>query len=301
MSTQGPFKRTRIAPTPSGFLHLGNIFSFILTTALARKNGASILLRIDDLDQTRAQDEFMQDIFNTLEYLELPWDEGPRNLKDFRDNFSQLHRLPIYEQILNTLRANNLVFACNCSRSQLQQSAPNGVYPGTCLHKAYPLDSPDMNWRLITNIQRQFSLKSIGSDPSYHSLPSEMQYFVVRKKDGMPSYQLASVADDIHFEVDLVVRGMDLFPSSLAQRYLSELLPRNSFQDAVFFHHMLLNDENGMKLSKTAGSISIQYLRKNGKKKEDIYQLLAQLTGITPDGISSWQSFADAFEANSGR
>lgn len=296
MSTKGPFKRTRIAPTPSGFLHLGNIFSFTITLALAQKNGAAVLLRIDDLDQTRAQNEFIQDIFDTLDFLELPWNEGPRNLKDFKDHFSQVHRLPIYQKMLDTLRENGQVFACHCSRSQLQQSAPNGIYPGTCLHKAYPPDSPDMNWRLITSTQKAFVVKSLQSDDTIASLPIDMNYFVVRKKDGMPAYQLASVADDIHFEVDLVVRGMDLYPSTLAQRYLSELLPRNSFQEAVFYHHMLMNDENGMKLSKTAGSTSIQYLRKSGKKKVEVYRLLAQLAGIDPGGIKDWQSFTNAFD-----
>lgn len=297
---QGPFKRTRIAPTPSGFLHLGNIFSFALTTAIARKTGASIFLRIDDLDQSRAQNEFIQDIFDTLNFLELPWDEGPRNLKDFQDHFSQIHRLPQYEQILQTLRSNGMLFACQCSRSQLQQSAPNGIYTGACLHKGYSLDSPDMNWRLITNEKKEFGIRNLATNTIIESLPENMNYFAVRKKDGMPSYQLASVADDIHFEVDLVVRGMDLYPSTLAQTYLANQLPPNSFQDIVFYHHMLLNDENGMKLSKTAGSISIQYLRKNGKKKEDIYTLLAQLTALDTDGIEDWQSFANAFTEKTG-
>ncbi|QEC45818.1 hypothetical protein FSB84_30565 [Pseudobacter ginsenosidimutans] len=86
MNLTKSFHKTRIAPTPSGFLHLGNAFSFILTTVLARKTGASILLRIDDMDQARAQDEYIRDIFDLLEFLELPWDEGPRNLKEFRKN-----------------------------------------------------------------------------------------------------------------------------------------------------------------------------------------------------------------------
>ncbi|WP_127126258.1 glutamate--tRNA ligase family protein [Pseudoflavitalea rhizosphaerae] len=298
MSQARSFNKTRIAPTPSGYLHLGNAFSFILTTALARKNGASILLRIDDMDQARAQDEYIQDIFDLLEFLELPWDEGPRSLREFKEKFSQIHRLPIYQEMLQQLVTQGMIFACNCTRSQLQQSAPDGNYPGTCIPAAYPLNSPDLNWRLFTDSQTSFPLHCMETNSITVSLPQNMNHFVVRKKDGMPSYQLASVADDIYFGIDLIVRGLDLRPSSIAQRYLSNQLAPNSFQEAVFFHHQLLNDEKGEKLSKSAGSTSIQYLRKNGKKKEDIYRLLAKLTGLPEKEVHNWQSFGEAFFAN---
>ncbi len=135
-----------------------------------------------------------------------------------------------------------------------------------------------MNWRLYTNSKETFSLYCLETNIFTASLPNDMTHFVVRKKDGMPSYQLASVADDIHFEVDLIVRGRDLRPSSIAQRYLANQLPPNLFQEVIFFHHELLTDEDGKKLSKSAGSVSIQHFRKNGMKKEDVYQLLAKLS-----------------------
>ena len=300
MNLAKPFHKTRIAPTPSGFLHLGNAFSFILTTALARKNGTSILLRIDDMDQVRAQDEYIQDIFDLLEFLELPWDEGPRNPREFKEKFSQVHRLPIYQEMLQQLVTQGKIFACNCTRSQLQQSAPDGNYPGTCIAAAWPLNSFDMNWRLHTNSNASFPLHCLETNTITASLPPNMNHFVVRKKDGMPAYQLASVADDIHFGIDLIVRGLDLRPSSIAQRYLSNQLAPNIFQEAIFFHHNLITDEKGEKLSKSAGAASIQYLRKNGKKKEDIYRLLAKLTGLPEKDIHNWQTFGEAFFANEG-
>lgn len=295
MSTQQFYKRTRIAPTPSGFLHLGNVFSFILTADLARKKGASILLRIDDMDQARAQEQYLQDIFDTLHFLDIEWHEGPRSVQEFKDSFSQVHRLPIYNELLTQLKNRNKVFACNCSRSLLQQTTPNGIYPGTCLHKGIPLDTPDVNWRLITNTKETFQITSLETNIFTYSLDEQMTNFVVRKKDGMPSYQLASLADDIHFKIDLIVRGADLRPSTIAQRYLANQLNPNSFQQAIFMHHNLLTDEHGNKLSKTAGSISIQYLRKEGKKKEDIFKLLARMTNTNEKGIHNWQSFADAY------
>lgn len=291
MTAHSQFKRTRIAPTPSGFLHLGNALSFIITVAEAKKYGASILLRIDDLDQTRVQDSYIQDIFDVLDFLELPWDEGPRNLTSFKQEYSQTHRLPLYQQILQSLQDRNLVFACNCTRSQLQQPG----YPGTCLHKNNPLNSPDMNWRLITDTTKTFEARFLETNIFTYSLPVEMDYFVVRKKDGMPSYQLSSVADDIHFGIDFIVRGMDLQPSTIAQRYLANQIWKNSFQKATFLHHQLITNINGEKLSKSAGSTSIQHLRKEGNKKEDIYRLLASLTNTKIEGVKDWQSFAAAY------
>jgi glutamyl/glutaminyl-tRNA synthetase len=295
MSVARQFKRTRIAPTPSGFLHLGNVFSFVLTIALARKHGASILLRIDDMDQERAQEQYLLDIFDTLNFLELPWDEGPRDPQQFKENFSQTHRLPIYNELLNDLKKQEKLFACNCSRSKLQQTAPDGNYPGNCIYERLPLDSPDVNWRLITDTKQTFTIYNLETNIFTWSLPNDMAHFVVRKKDGMPSYQLASLADDIHFGIDLIVRGLDLRPSSIAQRYLANQLPSNSFQNAIFFHHNLLTDEKGMKLSKSAGSVSIQHFRKNGKKKEEVYRMLARLNGLPEKEIHNWETFAEAF------
>ncbi|HWB90453.1 MAG TPA: glutamate--tRNA ligase family protein, partial [Puia sp.] len=105
------FKLTRIAPTPSGFLHLGNVFSFSLTAALARRTGAEILLRIDDLDRERVQRDYLQDIFDTLTFMQIPWDQGPRNVDDFEREYSQVHRLPLYRAALARLREAGAVYA----------------------------------------------------------------------------------------------------------------------------------------------------------------------------------------------
>src|SRR5882757_2581728 len=96
MSLQPSFRKTRIAPTPSGFLHLGNVLSFAITVALARKKGAKILLRIDDLDRERVEGRFVEDIFETLHFLEIPWDEGPGDLHEYETRFSQVHRMDVY-------------------------------------------------------------------------------------------------------------------------------------------------------------------------------------------------------------
>ncbi|MFD2144909.1 glutamate--tRNA ligase family protein [Mucilaginibacter antarcticus] len=267
LNTAAQFVKTRIAPTPSGYLHLGNAFSFALTAALARKTGASILLRIDDLDQGRVSAEYVQDIFDTLNFLGIPWDEGPRDVSDYKQNWSQLHRMDLYQEALQQLADRRGVFACQCSRSQLQGF---GTYPGNCRDRSLPLDTPDTAWRLYTD-DRQISLRTLNDGVLTTRMPDAMTDFVVKKKDDHPAYQLASVIDDLHFGVDLIVRGEDLYASSVAQHYLADVLGEGAFKNKTFYHHPLLMADGERKLSKSAGSTSVKYLREQGKTAEDIY------------------------------
>jgi Glutamyl- and glutaminyl-tRNA synthetases len=283
------FKRTRIAPTPSGFLHLGNVLSFVITIGLARKTGASVLLRIDDMDRERYQDAYVQDIFNVLQYLELPYDEGPRSLQEFKESYSQTYRMPMYQQALQHLQNTGKVFACICTRSQLTQ----GAYPGTCMNSQYSLNTPNTNWRLVTD-NSILNLKTLTGETPF-TLPEQMQNFVVKKKDGHPAYQLTSVVDDVYFNVDLVVRGEDLWPSTIAQLHLAHYLPENTFHQATFYHHPLITDQEGKKLSKTAGSVSIQHLMKEGKKKKEIFQILARFANLPHQNVYDWRSLATAY------
>jgi glutamyl-tRNA synthetase len=121
--------------------------------------------------------------------------------------------------------------------------------------------------------------------------PAEMKDFVVRKKDGFPAYQLASLADDIYFKVDLVVRGEDLQNSTLAQLYLAGVLGAGAFSGSVFHHHVLLRSGNE-KLSKSAGDTSIQELRKQGKKPGEIWQMAATMAGMREDA-TDWSALGE--------
>ena len=143
------FKKTRLAPTPSGFLHLGNVLSFSITAALAQKCGAEILLRIDDLDRARVNNQYLRDIFDTLSFLEIPWDEGPRNVTAFNENYSQVHRMGLYRQALLQLAEAKMVFACVCSRSELLTTGPC-----LCRDKQIPLNTANTSWRLKTESAR---------------------------------------------------------------------------------------------------------------------------------------------------
>jgi len=283
-----PFKRTRLAPTPSGYLHLGNVLSFAVTAELARRSGASILLRIDDLDRQRAQPAYVQDIFDTLHFLDIPWDEGPRDFQEFEREYSQVHRMEMYKAAMEELVDKEAVFACNCSRSQLAAGNGGEKYPGTCLVKSIALNTPNVNWRPYTTPDRPLRMKTWP----YHSveavLPPEMQYFVVRKKDGFPAYQLSSVVDDRHFGVDLVVRGADLWASTLAQLYLASILQEDAFLQTTFYHHPLLMKAGEVKLSKSASDTSIQYFRAAGKRPADVYTMIGRM--LHHEGqLNNWQ------------
>lgn len=281
------FNKTRIAPTPSGYLHLGNILSFAITATLARQAGAKILLRIDDLDRRRANPLYVQDIFDTLNFMQIPWDEGPRNAHEFEQDWSQLHRVAHYQKALQQLKNGGHLYACTCSRTQIGGE----VYPGTCRHKGILFDTKDACWRVKTDNDNTLIISTLYNKIATN-LPVQMHDFIVQKKDGFPAYQLASLIDDLYFGVDLIVRGEDLWPSTIAQNYLAQLIDGTGFWQAVFYHHPLLMAGGNVKLSKSAGDTSIQQLRLNGKKPAEIYKHIAALCGITGPA-DNWQALGE--------
>jgi len=276
----GPNCRLRFAPTPSGFLHIGNALNFTLNWLVARPDGGKILLRIDDLDAERKRPEYVADIFESLEWLGLDWDEGPGlieavtsshrlniSVADFEKNWSQHRRLPLYFKALEKLRDTGLLFACRKSRRDL---APfGGDYPPEFREQNLRLDDEDVAWRIET--------------PSGFPLPD----FVVRRRDGIPAYQLASLVDDLHFGVTHVVRGADLEASTRAQLYLAECLGETNFLKIKFLHHPLITDAQGEKLSKSAGASSLKALREGGAAPEIVFQKVVEMLGFSEANSAS--------------
>lgn len=262
------FRKTRIAPTPSGYLHAGNALNFLLTEAMARQAGASVLLRIDDMDRERYRPEYGMDIFETLQFLELHWQEGPRNFSEFEHTWSQQHRLPLYDEVLKKLQEKDCVFACTCSRKQ--QAACR------CYEKNLPLNITGASWRLLTD-KSSVDVKGLDGNIITAPLPAAMKHFSVRRKDGLPAYQLCSVVDDLHFGIDFIVRGEDLWPSTLAQHYLARQLGEDSFSAIRFHHHPLLKDNQGEKLSKSAGAFSVKQWREQKSPFEAYLHYLGTL------------------------
>jgi len=241
------------------------------------------------MDRERAERKYVQDIFETLQFLEIPWHDGPRCFEEFEAKYSQVHRLPLYNAALQHLRDSGQLFACNCSRTQIA-AAGTGGYPGTCRDKGIPLDTENVSWRLRTD-DRQLTVQQFDGTQTVSRLADTMRDFIVRKKDGFPAYQLSSLVDDLHFGIDLIVRGDDLWDSTLAQLYLSSLFSENKFKHTVFHHHALLKTGTGEKLSKTAGDISVQHLRKEGKGSIDIYTIIGQML-VSNRRINSYTELA---------
>lgn len=232
---------SRFAPTPSGLLHLGNAFNFLLIDKLTREREGEILLRIDDLDSTRSRDEYLVDIFESLNWLELSYQHGPKDLKDFKENFSQSLKKEHYRSFLTKLEG---VFTCQCTRSEIKKVSPEGIYPGTC---------------------RQQQLKFIPEENclryTYDSNDA-LRDFVIWRKDDLPSYQLVSSVEDIESGVNLVIRGEDLLESTKAQKLIIQKISPNN-QEITFLHHDLLPDQEGHKLSKSEGALSLKHLRES--------------------------------------
>jgi glutamyl/glutaminyl-tRNA synthetase len=284
------YHKTRIAPTPSGFLHLGNVLSFAITACISQKYGAQILLRIDDLDRLRINREYVQDIFDTLNFMEIPWDEGPRDIEEYETAYSQLRRMEAYSEAMNYLKENELIYACNCSRKQLHIGFPENSC--NCQQLQIELSSDNVNWRLITDENAEIAVNDYSGKSIKAILPADMHHIIIKKKDGYPSYQLASVVDDLFYGVDLVIRGADLWSSTLVQHQIASALGKDNFKEITFYHHPLLMDGSDKKLSKSAGATSVKHLRQNGHSASAIYSLIAAELGINKP-INNWQELGE--------
>lgn len=244
--------RTRYAPTPSGYLHIGNAANFVATNLLATEYGAEIILRIDDVDAERVRNEYVEDIFDLLEWLDLSWNIGPTCSADL-DSWSQTTRVEKYRGALQVLADIGAAYVCACSRSQWQ-SYEGQECPGGCRGRDWDFQTGRTAWRL-----RYPS----GPDP------------VLWRRDDVPAYHLTSVVDDDLWQVDLVVRGADLIEATHLQRYLSSVLSGSTFQAARVLHHRLIVDEAGRKLSKSAG-MKRSPLARTQENRAHIIELAAQ-------------------------
>ncbi|MBB4080358.1 glutamyl/glutaminyl-tRNA synthetase [Lewinella aquimaris] len=243
----------RIAPTPSGYLHAGNAANFAANALLAEREGLDLLLRIDDLDRARFRPEYLQDVFDVLAWLKIAPTIGPKDPVDFERNWSQERRMPLYVAALESLRtrAPAQVFACPCSRAQLAEEG----HAFACPDARIPLDREGVAWRI---------------DTRKTELHERMPDFVIRKKNGRPSYQLACTVDDRHFGITACARGEDLRDSTAAQALLSDLLGYPPLRERVrFLHHPLLLNK-GEKLSKRQGATGV---REWGVSREEIFAI----------------------------
>jgi glutamyl-tRNA synthetase len=271
----GPTGRGRLAPSPTGAQHVGNARTYLIAWLLARSNGASLPLRIEDIDSPRIKPGAAEQILDDLRWLGLDWDGKP---------VVQSERLPLYERALAGLRERELVYPCTCTRSDVAQaaSAPHAgqegpAYPGTCAKRqasaADGLDRP-FAWRFrVTHVPAfrdgylgdvSLTADALGGD------------FVVWKSAGTPAYQLAVVVDDAEMGITEVVRGDDLVPSTPRQILLYEAL---GLAPPRFVHVPLVVGLDGRRLAKRHGDTRLAALRDAGVSPQALIGLLAWSCG----------------------
>lgn len=291
--------RTRIAPTPSGYLHFGNAFNFMLCWLVARKANGKVLLRIDDLDTARFRPAYLEEIFRTLEWLGISYDEGPSGPEDFLENHSQQTRLPLYQDALKQLESmDDPLFACALSRAKIRQMSEAGKYPASGVHQNLSLQAPGVAWRVKTPSGNPIQFYDEAMGLCEVDLFEEMRHFVIRRKDGIISYQLASLVDDIHYGINFIVRGQDLIQSTAAQCFLADKLDLSAFRACRFYHHPLIQHPTGEKLSKSAGANSIKAWRESGKTPVLFFQWVAKVIGLEAAGVRTSGDLLAQFEMN---
>ena len=273
---------SRLAPTPSGFLHLGNAVNFLITWALVRKSGGRLHLRIDDMDGMRFREDVLEDIFVSLEWLGLDWDEGPFSPEGFHNEFSLQKRKEHYRSELTRLgEMSGKIFACPCSRNEIRKASENGLYPGTCRNLGHPFEAGSTAIRVVVD---ENEVASVSGQPIH--LAEDFGDFVLWRKDDEPSYQLASLVEDEEAGMNLIVRGEDLLHSTAAQLYLARLNGSRQFLSCQFLHHGLILGEEGEKLSKSRGSYALKDMREEGIASDVCVKAAAPFLGLLKNEVN---------------
>ena len=282
-----PF-RGRFAPSPTGEMHLGNAWAALLSWLLVRKNDGVMVLRIEDLDPDRSRPEYTARLLQDIKWLGLDWDEGP-DAGGAYGPYCQNQRRPMYQQALDVLMRQELLYPCYCSRARLQSaaSAPHAndaeaVYPGFCRYlaeeeretwrrrgkaPAWRLQVPAGVWCFRDGVYGEIA-QDIGR---------EVGDFIVCRADGVAAYQLAVVVDDAAMAVNCVVRGNDLLTSTPRQLLLYHLL---GLPAPDFTHVPLLCVTDGRRLAKRENDLTLAALRRQCVLPEMVVGYLAWKAGL---------------------
>ena len=261
----------RFAPTPSGRMHLGNVFSFLIAWLSVKSQDGHILLRMEDLDTQRTSAEFAQVLRQDLTWLGLTWDG---------ETTPQSQRSAVYDRYFEQLMDEKLLYPCYCTRSQLHNvNAPHlsdgtYVYPGTCRNRSDHPDKPH-SWRVqVPDTVWEFTDRLQGH--YQENLATDCGDFVVRRADGVYVYQLAVTVDDGEAGVTEVVRGVDLLSSAPRQMYLQQLF---GFDHPTYGHVPLLLAPDGRRLSKRDKDLDLGQLQK-WLTPEELIGSLAHTCGL---------------------
>jgi glutamyl-tRNA synthetase len=284
---RGQNYRGRLAPSPTGYLHLGHARTFWTAQQRAKENGGELILRNEDLDATRFKMEFVDAMLEDLRWFGFAWSEGPDIGGKFAP-YNQSERMNFYRAALEKLRAGDFIYPCTCSRKDILAAtrAPHAndddepIYPGTCREKSDEWrvtgDKQSQSSSLVT---RHASLRFRVPDGETVSFTDgnfgEQKFvagkdfgdFVVWRHDDVPAYQLACVVDDAAMKISEVVRGADLLVSTARQILIYRAL---GLPPPKFFHCALMLDEKGERLAKRHDALSLRKLRERGETPESL-------------------------------
>ncbi len=291
-----PDYRGRLAPSPTGYLHVGHARTFWKAYQRAREAGGTLVFRMEDLDPDRSRAVYADAAIEDLRWLGIRWQEGPDKGGPFAP-YAQSRRRSLYLDAWRKLLRRGCLFPCRCSRKDLEAalSAPhegvtadlnsqpsNGyptlleddpIYPGTCRHllarppqlpgpTSEPIEQPEgINWRFRVRDGEAVEFEDRNLGPQRFVAGRDFGDFVVWRRDGVPSYQLACVADDAAMRITEVVRGADLLLSTARQILLNRAL---GLENPAWYHCRLVVDHNGRRLAKRHDSLSLRALRQRG-------------------------------------
>ena len=269
--------RGRIAPSPTGYLHVGHAITFWRAQERAEQNGGTLVLRIEDLDTARCRPEFRAAVIEDLRWFGLRWDEGPDVGGEFGP-YLQSERRALYLAAWSKLRDAGLSYPCICSRRDVFQSAgaphhenEEPVYPGACRPREGTVSEHDSpgghHWRFRVPEGEALQFVDHRLGPQRAIAGEDFGDFIVWRKDDVPAYQLAVAVDDSAMQITEAVRGADLLLSTFRQLLVYRALGLSAPE---FYHAELITDSAGVRLAKRDASLSLRELRNGGGNPEQL-------------------------------
>lgn len=278
--------RGRLAPSPTGLLHLGHARTFAIAARRARENSGVLILRNEDLDPQRCRASFSEAMMEDLRWLGIRWAEGP-DCGGPHAPYAQSERTLHYLAAWRKLRDSGSIYPCSCSRKDLAlaATAPNDaddepIYPGRCRGRtdAVAFETPaGINWRFRVPDGESIAFEDLRFGPQSFVAGRDFGDFVVWRRDDVPAYQLAVVDDDAQMNITEVVRGADLLKSTARQLWLFRAL---GYSPPAYYHCSLVADKSGARMAKRNDAAGIRHLRDSGWSPEQVLREAEMLTSL---------------------